>query len=105
MIEEFIPDPNEAIILPEYPAIPKPRVKLNPQEAFVQTAKVFAPAGVGLLLIWFGLTSTGSYYAPASRFGGELADIFYGWQAGTFLAMVGTVLVYDAIRRVTSKYL
>jgi hypothetical protein len=81
------------------PSMQNQRVKLSPQEAFVRTAKIFAPAGIGLVMIVFGLTTSGSYYMPASRFGGVLADIWYGWQAGTFMAMIGTVLIYDAIKR------
>lgn len=75
------------------------KVRLDPREAFGRTAKIFAPAGFGLLLIWFGLSSTGSYFIPATKFGGFLAGLFYGWQAGTFLAMIGVVLIYDAIKR------
>lgn len=54
---------------------------------------------LGLAMIWFGLTSTGSYYSSATRFGGELANIFYGWQIGTLAAMVGVVLIYHAVRK------
>lgn len=75
------------------------RERLSPHEAFSRTAKVFAPVGIGFVLIVFGLTSTGSYFTPMGKFAGPLADVFYGWQAGTFLAMIGTVLIYDAIKR------
>jgi hypothetical protein len=100
MIEEFDPV-TEYGVTPVQPLIQKiqSKNKLSPQEAFIRTAKIFAPAGVGLILIWFGLTTTGSYYTPAGRFGGFLADIWYGWQAGNFLAMIGTVLIYDAVKR------
>lgn len=75
------------------------RMKLDPREAFGRTAKIFAPAGFGLLLVWFGLTSTGSYFISATKFGGFLAGLFYGWQFGNLLAMVGIVLIYDSIKR------
>jgi hypothetical protein len=55
---------------------------------------------VSVILIWFGLTSTGSYFGPASgKFGGQLAQIFYQFQIGTLIACIGIVLVYDAITK------
>ena len=55
--------------------------------------------GVSLLLIWFGLTSTGSYYGPATgKFSGLLAQIFYQYQAGMLLAMVGLLVIYATLR-------
>jgi hypothetical protein len=54
---------------------------------------------IGAVLIYFGLTSTGSYYMPASRFAGDLATVFYQYQIGVLLSMVGVVLIYDAIRK------
>lgn len=102
MIEEFDPtDPSSLFDdVPTLPMNPHPtRQPLSPQEAFIRTIKIFGPMGVGLILIVFGLTSSGSYYASVSRFAGPLADVFYGWQAGTFLAMIGTILIYDAIKR------
>jgi hypothetical protein len=103
-IEEFNPldvfDPmDDSPLFEDGIAIVTKREKLNSQDAFIQTAKIFAPIGVGLILIVFGLTSTGSYFTPMGKFAGVLADIFYGWQAGTFLAMVGSILIYDAIKR------
>ena len=77
----------------------KKRVLPDPREAFGRTAKIFAPAGFGLLLIWFGLTNTGSYFIPATKFGGFLAGLFYGWQFGNLLAMIGIVLIYDSVKR------
>jgi hypothetical protein len=65
----------------------------------MQTLKIFLPTVGGIILIVFGLTTTGSYYTPAGRFGGALADIWYGWQLGNLLAMVGVVAIYDAIKR------
>jgi hypothetical protein len=101
MIEEFDPtDPSSLFDDPsDHIVNTVNRVSLSPQEAFIRTAKVFAPMGVGLILIVFGLTSTGSYFTPVGQFRGTLADVFYGWQAGNLIAMVGTILVYDAIKR------
>ena len=103
-IEEFNPldvfDPmDDSPLFEDGIAIATKREKLSPQEAFIQTTKIFGPIGVGLILIVFGLTSTGSYFSPVGKFAGALADIFYGWQAGTFLAMIGSILIYDAIKR------
>ncbi len=101
MIEEFDPtDPSSLFDDPsDHIVNTVNRVSLSPQEAFIRTAKIFAPMAIGLVLIVFGLTSTGSYYTSISRFAGPLADVFYGWQAGTLLAMIGTILIYDAIKR------
>jgi len=100
IIEEFDPTDPEDLFDDPMQAIQMPaRQKLSPQEAFIRTIKIFGPAGVGVVMIVFGLTNSGSYYMQASRFGGVLADVFYGWQAGTFLAMIGTILIYDAIKR------
>jgi hypothetical protein len=102
MIEEFDPtDPSSLFDDPsDHVVNTVNRVSLSPQEAFIRTAKIFAPMGVGLILIVFGLTNTGSFYTPATIFdSGILADIFYGWQAGNLIAMVGVILIYDAIKR------
>lgn len=61
--------------------------------------RVVLPIAAGLFLIWFGLTTTGSYYEPASRFGGFLAEIWYCDQLGTLLAIVGGIAIYDAIKK------
>lgn len=75
------------------------KVQLPQREEFIRALKIAAPAFVGGILIIFGLTTTGSYYATASRFSGFLASIWYGWQLGNFLAMIGSVLIYDSIKR------
>lgn len=80
-------------------AITGRRTNTGYQDTFLHALKLAVPAVVGLVMIVFGLTTTGSYYTSASRFGGWLADIWYGWQAGTFLAIVGGILIYDAIKR------
>lgn len=103
-IEEFNPldvfDPmDDSPLFEDGNAVVTTREKLSPQEAFIRTAKIFGSIGIGVILIVFGLTSTGSYFTPIGKFAGVLADIFYGWQAGTFLAMIGTILIYDAIKR------
>jgi hypothetical protein len=79
--EEF--NPQEVFSpVDESPLFEDVKRKLSPQEAFVATAKIFAPMGIGVVLIVFGLTTTGSYFSPVGKFAGVLAEIFYGWQAG-----------------------
>lgn len=98
MIEEFDPV-NEYGIQPAHSIDQIQNHKLNPQDALIKTAKIFVPAGIGLVLIIFGLTNTGSIYTSASQFHGVFADVFYGWQAGNLMAMVGCILIYDAVKR------
>lgn len=53
-----------------------------------------------VFLVWFGLTSTGSINGPAyGKFGGDLARLFYQWQIGNLLAMIGVVIAYDTVKR------
>lgn len=54
---------------------------------------------VGVICVYFGLTSTGSYYQPATRFAGDIATVFYGYQLGTLIAIFGCFLAYDAFRK------
>jgi hypothetical protein len=103
VIEEF--NPELEFGRPEHPAQyvkiarKSTRKSLASKEALIQTIKVFAPGVTGLFLIWFGLTTTGSYYVSATRFGDILFEIFYVWQAGTLMAMVGAIFIYDAVKR------
>jgi hypothetical protein len=53
---------------------------------------------VGAVLIFLGLTNTGSFYTSAGKFGGFLATLFYEWQFGTFMTVIGAILIYDAIK-------
>jgi hypothetical protein len=101
VIEEFVPELEGPFF--EDPLVPqvvkKNKKQFDSRETLLETVKIFVPAGIGMLLVWLGLTTTGSYFIPASRFGGVLFEIFYLWQAGTLMAMVGAILVYDAIKR------
>lgn len=70
----------------------------DPRDLSLNAIKTAVPAVLGLVMIWFGLTNTGSYYTLATRFsGGLLADVFYGWQLGTLIAIVGAILIYHSI--------
>jgi hypothetical protein len=61
--------------------------------------KLVAQVAVGVILVGVGLFSTGTYYTPPSRFTAELAVMFYTYQLGTFLAIVGCIVGYDAFRK------
>jgi len=73
--------------------------KMNPGEALPVLIKILIPAVAGVFLLWFGLTSAGSYYESSSRFGGLLYGLIYGQQLGTLMAIIGGILVYDSIKR------
>ena len=95
-------DPLSFFVFEKGPAVVKPAENirnLNPRDAFIKAAKLAVPILIGGIMIWLGLTTTGSYFESASRFKGVLADVFYTWQIGTFIAMIGCILIYDAIRR------
>lgn len=56
--------------------------------------------GIAAILVFFGVTLGGSYYGPASgKFNGTLATIFYVWQVGTIMTILGVVLAHDAIKK------
>ena len=55
--------------------------------------------GVGILVMIFGATTAGSFYSATSRFKGVLASMFYEWQVGTIILVVGMLLIYSAIRK------
>ena len=54
----------------------------------------------GFILIWLGLTNTGSFYTNAGQFSGLLATIFYEYQAGTLMTAIGSILIYDAVKSI-----
>lgn len=73
--------------------------KINIKDLFI-IARIFIFQIVfGLFLIWVGITSTGSYYIPNGRFYDMLATLFYVYQFGTVLAIIGGILIYDAVKR------
>lgn len=102
IIEEFDPtDPEDLFSdIPTQEKVWGNPTLLSPQDKFMKMVKIAVPTVVGILLIVFGLSNTGSYFTPAGRFAGFLADIFYTWQIGTLLAIVGAILVYDAVKRI-----
>jgi len=53
----------------------------------------------GIVLVYLGLTTTGSYYQPVSRYTGQMAMVFYQYQLGVLVVIVGCFLVYHAFGR------
>jgi len=53
--------------------------------------------GVGILVMIFGATTAGSFYSATSRFKGVLASMFYEWQVGTIILVVGMLFGNDNI--------
>lgn len=99
MIKEYVENEPESLFEPE---VLKNKIRekidfksLDPRLAL----KIAIPILGGIVLIWFGLTTTGSYFETSSRFGGILSVIWYGWQLGNLLAMIGVILIYDSIKR------
>jgi hypothetical protein len=82
---------EETILLEET----KPKMAVN----WNAIGKLVVQVAIGVVFVYFGLTSTGSYYEPASRFSGDLATVFYVYQLGTLMAIVGCLIGYDAFRK------
>lgn len=76
-------------------------VERNKQIAFKRYEFVFiAEFIVGIILLYVGITTAGSFYSPASRLYGELAMLFYMRQGGTLAEIAGAILIYDSFRRI-----
>lgn len=74
--------------------------KVNPFAGDTKTiAKRLVPAIVGAFLIFIGLTTSGSYFLLSTRMFDTMATIFYTYQVGTLMAMVGAILVYDTAKK------
>jgi len=62
-----------------------------------QVIKLGIKVLIGCALIYLGLTTTGSFFGPASgKFAGDLAMVFYRYQLGNLVAMAGVIVIYDA---------
>lgn len=73
----------------------RPSTLIKPQNESVSVSRdIIIPAG-GLIicigLLWFGIFNAGSFYMQSTRFSGDLATIFYVWQVGTLLEIIGVV--------------
>lgn len=50
--------------------------------------------GIGLAMIWFGVSNAGSYYTSGTRLSGALGTLFYSMQVGTILIVLGILVLY-----------
>ena len=48
---------------------------------------------IGLLITGFGVWNSGGFYEMGSRLSGGLARIFYVWQVGNLLQIVGVLII------------
>ena len=53
----------------------------------------------GIVVLWFGIFNAGSFYAQGTRFSGQLATIFYTWQIGNILEVIGCIAVYHGLTK------
>jgi hypothetical protein len=91
---------------------PKPvdtrRSTLIPQMPTVAglPAILFPVMGIvaGLIILWFGIFNAGSFYGTSSRFSGALANLFYVWQVGNVLEIIGVVAVYHNVLNLWDVY-
>lgn len=83
----------------EVATIPEVREVTRTRMDWKALARLLPQVAVGIICVYFGLTSTGSYYQPASRFSGDIATVFYGYQLGTLIVIFGCFLAYDAFRK------
>lgn len=100
-IEEF--DPSELLYEDSgYEPLPDEtqeswRFRFNGDYKALVTA--FAPLVVGLVFVFGGLSLTGSYFLLSTRLFDFPATIAYTYQAGTMVAMIGAILIYDTIKK------
>jgi hypothetical protein len=110
-IRELQPSYDEDLLEPEHkpgtisiriPTMPKiPKLSLT-GNSIEDLKSLMRPAGqflMGLILVWFGAINTGSAFTQATHFSGLLSTIFYTYQAGTVMISVGSILVYDCLKR------
>lgn len=74
-----------------------PNVPINIQTAIFLCVRIAIIAG----LVWFGAATSGTFYGPISgKFTGVLATVFYTYQFGTLLEVVGLIVGYDTIKNI-----
>lgn len=110
-----IPDPTlvpkEAPVRPKVTQEPleplfedesRPSTIIKPQNESVNVYQdLVMPAGgliICLGILWFGIFNAGSFYATGTRFSGDLATIFYVWQVGNLLEIVGVVAGWECLK-------
>jgi hypothetical protein len=107
---EILQDPIEALLEPEGQVstttiVTKPKLalpSLNLEDATNIKLLIFVGARVILVafLVIVGLWATGSIYgSPPLRFAGDMARVFYVYQLGTLMAIIGAIIGYDTLKR------
>lgn len=103
LLEPATPTPTTYLPTTPKPHLPKlslPHLNLDDKVNFEIVKYLVVRIVIISFLLWFGLTSTGSINGPAfGRFSGDLARVFYQWQFGNLLAMIGVVVAYDTVKR------
>ena len=96
---EIIPDLNELTDPVGEPveSITSPLQRLELPKNTNLSLKRIGTGIAGLVMLWFGATTAGSYFVAASRFKGILATVFYEWQVASVIAMIGLILLYHSI--------
>ena len=79
--------------------IPKLSLSMNSIDDYKALVRPLGQLLMGVLLIWFGAINTGSAFTQATHFSGTLSTIFYTYQAGTIMIMIGGILIYDGVKR------
>lgn len=50
--------------------------------------------GIGLVVLYLGITNAGSYYLPTTRLMNAPATFFYSWQVANLLIISGSLIIY-----------
>jgi len=95
--EEYLSDPAPA---PSPLQIPKTRIKNAVLQSPGEFGGFIIQCIIGLGLIGFGAINAGSAFTTATHMSGILATLFYTYQGGTILISAGSILIYDAIKKV-----
>lgn len=99
---DWLDEPEQVSEYTDYPVQevePEQSERKKPVFNKKRTVKFIIECLIGFVLIGFGIINAGSYYTSATRFSGVLADVFYLYQAGPIMIMIGIVVVYDSLKR------
>ena len=83
-LPSFFQRKEKSLIIAADPFIPETKTAID----WKKMSRLILQIGIGVVFVYFGLTTTGSYYEPASRVSGDLATVFYVFQFGTLLAII-----------------
>lgn len=76
----------------------QPLLKINNTKESSPIIKYAIEAVVGVFLLYFGVFNMSSMFSTSTMLSGYLAQVFYLWQVGPILEVVGCILIYDAIK-------